>query len=434
MKVSAHLGAISWSMADKMLYVGYGFVQFLQIAALPKEVYGVFTLLVALNSWIMMVSDGSALAGVIQFGVDVDERPRVNMLAMLIHIIVVMGSSGLMFVFSEPLTELFHVREFALVAQWLPLYCLLTIPRMFCLKILYRDMRMRDLFVADAIWFGVRTFMTIWAISHGGLNTFEDILLIDLVGIGASSLVSMVMTRREMIFSSKGMMTLRTYLGYGLPLAAATALNTAPRLLDVYVIAAFFDVGVVGVYNPAKNLYRIFEQGFDAVTTLMYPAAVRMFAQRRIEDLQTLVTKAVSFTLLPVIVIVAILELGASNLIITFLKPEYAAAVGHFDVLTLSALIMPFGLLGTIILAMGQSASILRYSSIGVVSSFAVLILVGYAEQPGLVGLGLVANTLIVSLFYTVHVKKSLDLPMRAFSRVLPDARNLLRRFHKGVE
>lgn len=433
MKVTAHLGAISWSMADKMLYVGYGFVQFLQIAALPKEVYGVFTLLVALNSWIMMVSDGSALAGVIQFGVDTAERPRVNMLAMLIHVLVVMGTSGLMYVFSQPLTELFHVREFTLVAQWLPLYCLLTLPRMFCLKILYRDMRMRDLFIADAVWFGVRTIMTVWAISHGGLSTFEDILLIDLVGIGASSLVSMLMTRKDMIFSRQGMMTLRTYLGYGLPLAAATALNTAPRLLDVYVIAAFFDVGVVGVYNPAKNLYRIFEQGFDAVTTLMYPAAVRMHAQKRTQDLQTLVTKAVSFTLLPVIVIVAILELGASNFIITFLKPEYAAAVGHFDVLILSALIMPFGLLGSIVLAAGHSASILKYSAVGVFSSFLVLFLVGYSGEAQLIGLGLVANTLVVSILFTVHVQRELNLPLSAFSRVLPDARNMLRRFRGGA-
>ncbi|MFN4909460.1 MAG: lipopolysaccharide biosynthesis protein [Bacteroidota bacterium] len=428
MKVTAHLGAISWSMADKLLYVGFGFVQFLQIAALPKEVYGVFTLLVALNSWIMMVSDGSALAGVIQFGVNADERPRVNLLALMIHVVVVLGSSGLMFLLREPLTDLFRVEEFVLVAQWLPLYCLLTLPRMFCLKILYRDMRMRDLFFVDAVWFGVRTALTIWAISQGRLTTFEEILVVDFAGMGASSLIAVLMTRKDLIFSRRGTMTTRTYLGYGLPLAAATALNTAPKLLDVYVIAAFFDVGVVGVYNPAKNLYRIFEQGFDAVTTLMYPAAVRMYAQRRIEDLQTLVTKAVSYTLLPIIVIVAILELGASNLIITFLTPEYATAVDHFNVLITSALIMPLGLLGSIILAAGQSASILRYSAVGVTVSFAVLVAVGYSGQAQLVGLGLVANIVVVSILYQLHVHRILDLPLSAYLRVLPDVKNLVAR------
>ncbi len=433
MKVTAHLGAISWSMADKLLYVGYGFVQFIQIAALPKEVYGVFTLLVALNSWIMMVSDGSALAGVIQFGVEPSERPRVNMLAMTIHVAVVLGSSGLMYLLREPLTTAFHVEEFILVAQWLPLYCLLTLPRMFCLKILYRDMRMRDLFVVDAIWFGVRTALTLWAVSEGRLTTFEEILVVDFAGMGASSLIAILMTRKDMIFSRKGAMSARTYLGYGVPLAAATALNTAPKLLDVYVIAAFFDVGVVGVYNPAKNLYRIFEQAFDAVTTLMYPAAVRMHAQGRVQDLQTLVTKAVSFTLIPIIIVVAILELGASNLIITFLKPEYAPAVDHFNVLITSAIIMPLGLLGTIILAVGQSASILRYSAVGVAVSFLVLLAVGYSGQAHLVGLGLVANIVVVSLLYTVHVRRILDLPLSSFTRVVPDLRNALaRRFGRS--
>ena len=63
MKLTAHLGKITWSLADKGLYVLYGFIQLLQIKALPAEVYGVFALLVGLNTWIMIVSDGSASAG-----------------------------------------------------------------------------------------------------------------------------------------------------------------------------------------------------------------------------------------------------------------------------------------------------------------------------------------------------------------------------------
>ena len=35
MKLTAHLGKITWSLADKVLYVAFGLVQFVQIAALP---------------------------------------------------------------------------------------------------------------------------------------------------------------------------------------------------------------------------------------------------------------------------------------------------------------------------------------------------------------------------------------------------------------
>lgn len=433
MKVTQHLGAISWSLADKFLYVGYGFVQFLQIAVLTKEVYGVFTLLVSLNAFIMMVSDGSALAGMIQFGVNTQERPRVNLLALMIHSVVVMGTPAVLYILSEPIAVLTGKSEFMLVAQWLPLYCLLTLPRMYCLKFLYRDMRMRDLFMVDAVWFGVRTILTIWAIAQGRFTTLEEVILVDFIGMGASSLIAIIITRKDLVLARRGTISLRAYLDYGIPLAGATSLNTAPKLLDGFVITYLFDVGLAGVYNSAKNLYRVFEQGFDAVTTLMYPAAVRMYSQGRVQDLQTLVAKSVSFTLIPIVFIVAALELGASNLIIVLFRlvsnnSDYALVVDHFNVLIISALFMPLGLLGTIILAVGQSSVILRYSAIGTAVSMVVLIAVGLSGQAHLVGLGLVANIVLVGVLFLLHVRRILDIPYSAFLRVIPDARSFFER------
>ena len=131
--------------------------------------------------------------------------------------------------------------------------------------------------------------------------------------MGACSLVFVALTWKELEFSWSGSMTVKKYLRYGVPLSLAGALSTAPRMLDVYVIAMFFGVGVVGLYSPAKNLYRIFEQAFDAVVTLLYPAAVRMYGQNRMSDLQILITKAISFTLIPTIVAVLALESGLGS-------------------------------------------------------------------------------------------------------------------------
>lgn len=433
MKLTAHLGKITWSLADKVLYVAYGLVQFVQIAALPADVYGVFTLLVALNTWIMIVSDGSALAGIIQYGVDPNERKRVNLMALVIHSAVV-GSAALgIFLLREPLVHVFRVEQFGVVAALLPLYCLLTLPRMFCLKIIYREMRMKDLFVADAIWFGVRTAMTFWFIANDSLNSLSDIVLIDFAGMAASSLATMALTRKDLIFGWSGSISFGTYLRYGVPLAMATALNSAPRQLDVYVIAAYFGVGVVGVYNPAKNLYRFFEQAFDAVTTLLYPAAVRMYTQHRMEDLQILITKAISITLIPTIIAVVVLELGLSRMIIPILGDKYAAAVDHFNVLSIAALGMPFVLMSSIIAAMGRSTAIVRYSAVGLLVAGGVLFVVGELGEPLLVGLGLVANTIVVGILCTMHVRRELHFPLSALGRAFGDVRHAIIRRREGI-
>ncbi|CAN5564658.1 lipopolysaccharide biosynthesis protein [soil metagenome] len=432
MKLSQHLGKISWSLGDKALYVGYGLVQLLQIKALNPDVYGVFSLLVALNTWIMLVSDGSALQGVIQFGVQPEERRRVNSLGMVIHVTIVGMAALLIYLLQQPLSSAFHEPRFVVVAQMLPLYVALSTPRMFCLKILYRDMRMRDLFVTDVVWFGVRTSMTVWALQTDSLHTLGDIIRIDFVGMAASSIASILITRKDMIFGWEGTVRVWEYVRFGIPLALATALNSTPRQLDVFVIQAYFGAAAVGVYNPAKNLYRFFEQAFDAVFTLLYPASVRLYAQHREEDLQKLVTKAMSFTIIPVVVALVVLEFGGSSLIVPLLGQKYAAAVGHFNVLILAALFMPFGLMASVITAMGHSTVVVRYSAVGLILSIATLVLVGVMGWEQWIALGLVVNTAVVGVLCVAYVRRHIHFPWSMMLRAFSDVRNVALPARKG--
>ncbi|MBI2793655.1 MAG: oligosaccharide flippase family protein [Ignavibacteria bacterium] len=423
MKLRSHLGKITWSLADKGLYVLYGLVQLWQIQALAPNVYGVFALLVALNTWIMLISDGSALNGLIQFGTDPTERKRINAMGLVIHATVLAVSSLLVLALQQPLSDLFREKQFVKVATMLPLYCLLTLPRMFCLKLIYREMRMRDLFIIDLIWFLVRTIMTAWAINTDSLHTLEDIIQIDFAGMAASSLGALYFTRKELRFNWKGSITFRDYLRYGIPMAVAGALNSTPRQLDVLVIAAFFGVGVVGVYNLAKNLYRFFEQAFDAVVSLLYPASVRMITQHRTEDLQILVTKAISVTLIPTVIALVILELGGSSLIVPLLGEKYSASVGHFNILILAALGMPFTLMSSIIQAMGHSTVVVKFSAIGLVVGMSTLFVTAFLGLQNYIGLGLVANSIVVGLLCTAYVRKSVHFPLNALMRAVQDVR-----------
>lgn len=433
MKLRSHLGKITWSLADKGLYVLYGLVQLWQIQALVPSVYGVFALLVALNTWIMLISDGSALNGLIQFGTEPAERKRVNAIGLVIHSTVLAVSSLLIVALQQPLSELFREQQFVKVATMLPLYCLLTLPRMYCLKLIFREMRMRDLFIIDLVWFGVRTIMTAWAINTDSLHTLEDIIRIDFVGMGASSLAALYFTRQELRFSWRGSITIRDYLRYGIPMALAGALNSTPRQLDVLIIAAFFGVSVVGVYNLAKNLYRFFEQAFDAVVSLLYPASVRMVTQHRIDDLQVLVTKAISVTLIPTVMALVILELGGSSLIVPLLGEQYLASVSHFNILILAALGMPFTLMSSIIQAMGHSTAVVKFSAIGLIAGISTLFIVSVLGLQNYIGLGLVVNSIVVGALCTAYVRKSVHFPLKALMRTFQDVRRaVLNKFQES--
>ena len=424
MKISQNLGKISWSLADKMLYVGYGLVQLLQIQAVTPSVYGLVSLLIALNTWIMLLTDGSALHGIIQFGQDPKERRRVNALALMIHVTIITVSVLLVLVFHAPLAYILNEPQFAKVAWLLPVYCFLTIPRMFCLKLIFRDMRMKELFIIDVVWFGVRTSMTVWMLLQGTLNSFEDIVLIDFSGMAASSLTAVLLTRRDLVFGLQGSITLREYLAFGVPLAIGSGLYNTPRQLDVFLVGAYFGVTAVGLYNPAKTLYRIFEQAFEAVFTLLQPAAVRLTSQGRMDELRIMTTKAISFTLIPVVVVIIVLQAGGSQLIVPLLGEKYAAAVNHFNMLALSALAMPFTMMSAVLVALGESRAIVKYTALGLVATVVTLFVLGEYGLEHLVGLGLVANTAIVGWLYVIHVQRELRFPWSQLVRAVADVRN----------
>jgi len=428
MKLTAHLGKITWSLADKGLYVLYGLVQLYQFAILPPDAYGMFTLLVSMNTWIMIVSDGSALQGIIQFGTQESERRRINTMALIIHVAITAISIGLLWAFLGPLSRLYDDDRFATVAAMLPLYCLLTMPRMFCLKIFYRDLRIRDLFITDAVWFGVRTIMTFHAVQTSSLATLEDIIRIDFVGMAASSLMALVLARKSLVFGFAGTVRFADYFKFGVPMAAATALYATPRQLDVMIIAGYFGPAVAGFYNQAKNLFRFFEQAFDAVTTLLYPAAVRMHSQQRFDDLRILVTKAISVTLLPTVFAIIVLELGGSDLIPTLLGEKFRQVVPHFNVLLFATLGMPFLLMSSVIAAYGRSTIVVRYTAVGLLAGLVTLFAVGEFGQPDFVGLALVINSLVVGGLCFVYVRTELQFPWSAMFRAARDVRNAITR------
>jgi O-antigen/teichoic acid export membrane protein len=205
-------------------------------------------------------------------------------------------------------------------------------------------------------------------------------------------------------------------------------LNSAPRQLDNLAIGVFFGTGVAGAFTPAKNLYRVFEQAFDAVSTLLYPAAVRMYAQRRMEDMQVLITKAISVTLIPSIVAIVALELGLSNVITVVLGPTYTDAIAHFNVLIIAGVGMPFLLMNSIIAAMGQSMAIVKYSAMGLIAGAIAFFIVVLLDQPLLVGAALVTNTLVMGALSVAHVRREIHFPLRAMARVIDDVRHVLQR------
>ncbi|MBR3090923.1 MAG: hypothetical protein IKH10_02890, partial [Bacteroidetes bacterium] len=132
MYLTDHLNKISWSVADKSTYVLYGIATIAILAVTNDIEFGVFTLFNTLHNLILNISDSFSLQAILQFSAVEEEKPRVNLIALFNHVVLVCIFVAVTLIFSHGIAELLGEPKFVEVAKALPLLALFSIPRYFC--------------------------------------------------------------------------------------------------------------------------------------------------------------------------------------------------------------------------------------------------------------------------------------------------------------
>lgn len=421
-RIQDHIAKISWTAADKALYLVYGFVNIMQNNALPPQELGLYTLCNALQTFIFAVSDGYVLQSIIIFGTDKELRGSINRFAITWHIIITLGASALVFLLQMPFAWALGEPRLSTVAAYLPVFCLLGLPRTLCLKYLTRDVQARAIFTINAVWIGTMCVLTAWMLVTKQLVTFEAMFIIAAAGMAAGSLTALWITRKQLSFSGSKNMTKRDFFRAGVYQGTASMLGNTVRQLDVTVVQFFFGTATVGVYQSAKTLFRFFDEGFSAITSLVYPATVRLVHEERQTELVAMLSKMVSFSLASTLFVVLLTELNVAEYVISrLLSPKYAAAIGYFRILSFAAPAMPFVALLPVMLALGEMRRLLMFILVAVTAGMTTLACVGYLQLPSLAPLGFVFYTVTLGLCVFAFVRSRLHFPARLLWRAVPD-------------
>jgi O-antigen/teichoic acid export membrane protein len=427
-RLREHIGTISWALAGRLLFVAYGFVVLLQIAVVPPHEYGLFALLVNVQTWIFVLSDSSALQALVQFGVNREEQARVNLLVGMLHGVIALGLAVGFWTFRYLLAQLFREPQLVQVAAVLVPFCAVSIPRTFCAKLLYRELEMQRVFWLDLSWVGTMTVLTLWLLWRGQLRDFADLAFIAVTGMSVSSVVGLWLCRQWLRFGWRGRTRMGDIIRFTLPQTVASALHMGMRQLDVYIVQYFFGVATVGIYQAAKTFYRVFDTVFDLVTGLLYPASVRLLSAGAVEELRTLLAKTLSLTFLCIAGIVLVLEIGGADVVLApLLVAEYERAIPLFKLLAVGALGIPFAVLGPAILALGRSEQVLVHIAAAALLGMGALVLVGLLGSPLWVGLGMVVYTLVLGMLNAGFVYRFFGLSWRELFRGIGDIQGFVR-------
>ncbi len=427
MKVQEHLGKISWSVADKFLYILYGLVMIIQIKYIDPKEFGLYALLINLHTWIFIVAD-AYLTNLIQFGMNKENVKLVNTYSVFVHIIIALGASLIFFTIQTPLSGVFNEPRIKEIADYLPLLCLVFIPRTFCIKLLLRDHEMQKLFWVDFSFFGTMALMTVYYLIFLHQLNFNLMLVIYFSGSIISTILSIIITFNKFEFGLKGGIGLKKLLSFGFPLMLTSAFNALPKQLDIYMVQFFFSTSVVGIYYSAKTLFRFFEETANAAIALVYPAAVRALESKNYKGLNDLMTKATSFIFISFLIIIIPLELGLSRLFIEwFLPVKYHLAVDHFNVLMFAALGLPFVILSTIINAAQKPYTVFLYVVISVVLSFITYYFVGLSGNQYLIPVGVIVYLLSLGILCFIYVNRHYNFRVSQIFRAMEDSYYYLR-------
>ena len=310
MRVQEHIDKITWSLADKFLYIIYGFVTLFQMNAIDTAEYGLFGLLMAVHTMFFVITDAFALQSIVQFGQVEENRKKVNTISLMLHVGIVMACAFSVYFLNSYYVEIFKEPRLKEISDILPLFCLLTIPRTYCLKFIYQKSKMSWLFFVNFALFGTLSILTVYLIKTKSFLTFQDMLEMYLFAHALSSVVALLLTRKYLQFSFKGTIKFKDILNFGFPLLLTNTLNSLPKQMDSYVIQFFFNSSITGIYQAAKTLFRVFDETVNAAVGLVYPAAIRQFNNKNMSALNDLMTKAVSFIFIGFVCIIITLQSG----------------------------------------------------------------------------------------------------------------------------
>ncbi|MGE5481117.1 MAG: lipopolysaccharide biosynthesis protein [Chloroflexota bacterium] len=431
MQLKEHIGKVFWAFADKALFILYGFIMLFQIKHTANQFeYGLFALMINLNSWVLVLSDSFALQGIVQFGNDMSKRKKIDALSLILHLSTCIALPLIIFSFHRPIGELFRIQNFYMISVGALTITLLAAPRSYMVKIFYRDYHLIRIFLTNLAFFGTMTAVSLYFIYNKPSLTFIDFYTIYLWGsvIGAGTAIAIGITKISFDFKGIGV-ELKKYIKFGAPMTFIAILHSIPRNLDVYLIQLLFgNEALIGVYNAAKTLYRLFDEASSAAYGLIYPSAVKKIAAGNIKELADIITKAVSFMFAGFLVMGAFLFLGGAQwLVTTFLNERFYSALGLFDIFVIASFFLPFISIATIITAMGKVHTTLKYVIISTLSSVFAFIIIGLMKWEGALPIGIIVYNAVLGGLSFFYIKKWVGFPVKSILRAFTDTRGFVK-------
>ncbi|MCL2039213.1 MAG: lipopolysaccharide biosynthesis protein [Bacteroidetes bacterium] len=432
MNIAKNLKNISWTALDKMTFVLYGIASVVLLRVTDSFELGLFTLFNNVHNLIFSIGYYIGFQSLLHFSNDKKQNPVINFYAILNATIIVVVLNALVIAAKYPLANIFNEEHLVDIIDALPIIMLLSIPRYFNVVICYRETKIARLFAINLIYFGSISGIIFYNVWNNSFLTHRDLINITYIGSALSVVVGTILNIKYWKFKLPNKDTIIKYkdiISYSAKFSIGSIALTIPRTLDAYVIQYFFGTNVVGLYAPAKTIFRFVEDLTTAIGLTIYSHTVKYFANNDMVNINKLVSKTISITFIFFFALTIFCWIFGSNLFELFLPARFTAALPIFNWLMLSSLFLSFTLLSTTINAEGKPELVSKYTLVAVIFwliSF-WFVSVSFPNTIEVVAIPYIIFTFILSALFFNYAKKHYNLKLHQLFRFFSDTYNFVK-------
>jgi lipopolysaccharide exporter len=359
MEFGKHIGKSLWGAADKGLPVVYGFgYVLLVIRVLPEEEFGNFVLLQEIFLILSGLATAVALQPMLKFASEDSGDPAgIIGAGMLLTLLFVAVSSVLVVLLRVPMSAVLRAPALAPLLLYIPAMMVASLIRNVALVLLQTRFGIARIFWVDAVHFLGAPFL-VWIYSRMHLfDTAEDLIMINILSLSASSLVGLVLSWR--LFRWRLRPTgeeLRRMWEYGKFSLGGNASYLVYARADTFILSAFTGPAQVAVYNSAKIFTRVYDMATQVIQMFILPGVSLLASRGERTTLKVVVEKATLFTTVGMVPVLLGMVFFAGPMIGIIYGGRYPDAVPILQVFGIMAIAVPaFAIGSNVLMGLGEA-------------------------------------------------------------------------------
>jgi lipopolysaccharide exporter len=342
-----------FSLLNRLMMVFFGFLNvFFMVRLLPKSDIGVWSLFVSVTTILELLRNGFIRNPMITHLVSAnseEERGRIITASWILHSILVVFSSLILFIAAGPLTRFWEAPQLDFLFYIYIARGLALIP---CLQFEYLQQshgNFRAIFFSNlarhaptAIYIMIK-FYQVGILERGVPPTLMDIAVIQLLSTVVSVWVGYIFSRGYTAaipgFDKKSLQMLSSYGKYTL---GTTISSMVIKNTDSWMIGRMISTQGVASYNPALRLSNLIEVPTLAVASLVFPQVHKKMEQAGNKGVQDIYIKSVSIILAMMLPVVIPLYIFSDVVITLIFTEQYIEAAPILRVTLFFTLLIPF--------------------------------------------------------------------------------------------